>query len=250
MEMASQDDLRRIISIYYGNCRYIDDQLGRVIDRLAQLGIEEDTIVLFTSDHGDFLGEHGMMHKACMFYDCLTKVPMIWRWPGSIPAGGTPGEFFEGVDVLPTALDLCALAAPMGVQGISFAGALRGKDTFPDREACFCEAGIEGAPLSMADLENLNLPESPFVATSRDWVSQPGYFGGRGKMVRTKRWKLSFYANGDGELYDMENDPWELQNLYGQPKHEGVVRELKDRLIRWTMETEDTLPSMGESSDR
>ena len=246
LDRDCQDALRRAIAIYLANCRYIDDQLGRVVERLGTLGIEGDTILVFTSDHGDFLGEHGgMMHKSSVFYDCLSRVPMIWRCPGRIGPGQRRPEFFEGVDLMPTVLDFCGVEAPAGVQGVSHAGGLSGTAPYPDREACFCETGIEGEPPRPEDIDPAKVPAHPLDTSVTDWLSvesQDAYFPGRGKMVRDRRWKLSCYASGEGELYDMRDDPWELTNLYDSPDHQSVVAELKDRLLRWMMDAEDTLP--------
>ena len=242
-DRASEEDFRRVLSLYYGNCRYIDDQIGRMLARLAERGLEEDTVVLFTTDHGDFLGEYGLLHKMGTFHECLTHVPMVWRRPGHIPPGPADA-FVEGVDIAPTALELCGLDVPAGVQGVSHAAALRGQAPWTEREVCFAEAGTEGRPLGLADLDDLPLPEGPFEASNRAWVNLPGFLNGRGKMVRRGRWKLSWYANGEGELYDLHADPHELDNRYADPACAEIVADLKARLLHWTVATEDTLPPL------
>ena len=248
VDKATEADWRKVISLYYGNCRNIDDQLRRVLELLDDLGIDEETIVIFTSDHGDYLGEHGLMHKSNAFYDCLTKIPYIWRWPGHIRSGRRRAELTENVDLMPTILDLCGVDIPPGVQGLSHARGLLGQGPFPNRDACFSECGIEGPPLRMADLDDLDLPEGPYD----DWGSVGGekYWQGRGRMVRDSRWKLCFYSNGDGELYDLQEDPWELDNLFGSGEHQEIVRRLKDRLLRWSVESEDALPLFGGKTNR
>ena len=240
MDMVTEADIRKVTSIYYGSVRYLDDQIQRVFQLLRELGIEEDTVVVFTSDHGEYMGEHGLLHKSNAAYDCLTRVPSVWWWPGHIQAGTTCNEFIEGIDLVPTVLDLCGLGIPFGVQGISHADGLLGKDAFTAREACFCESGCEGMPYVIDEgfVPAKNLSE----AWKQVGSLRMDYWANRMKMVRTRRWKLAYYANGEGELYDMKNDPWELTNLYHSPDHREVVEEHKHRLLNWTIETEDTLP--------
>ncbi len=244
LDKASEDDFRKIISLYYGNCRYIDDQIGRFLEKLAALGLEEDTLVVFVSDHGDYLGEHGLMHKSPAAYDALTRIPFVWRWPGHIRSGECCSELVEEIDFLPTVLDLCGLEVPRGVQGVSHARALLGNEPFYAREACFAECGVEGRAPALEDLKEGDLPESPYSQWAPGAVGAD-YWNGRLKMVRTHRWKLVYYSRGEGELYDMENDPWELNNLYRSPDHQEIVLDLKERLLRWTMDSEDTLPPLN-----
>jgi len=241
LDKATEGDFRKIISIYYGHCRYIDDQIARFSEALEQRRIGEDTILCFTSDHGDYLGEHGLMHKSCAVYDCLTKIPFIWRWPGHITAGGRCSALAEAVDLLPTVLDLCDLEAPPGVQGISHARTLLGQAPYDERETCFCECGTRGEALTCENLADADLPDGPYA----ELKTPAHYWCGRIKMIRTRRWKLGYYGAENGELYDMDTDLWELNNLYGSLKHKDIVYELKEKLLQWTIETEDHLPPMN-----
>ncbi|MHC4871490.1 MAG: sulfatase family protein [Planctomycetota bacterium] len=246
LDKASEEDIRKITSIYYGNCRNIDDQLGRVIAELSKNNLSENTIIIFTSDHGDYLGEHGMLHKSNAFYDCLTKIPYIWYWPGKIKAGHKVSELTENIDFLPTLLDLCDIECPYGVQGISHADGLIGSGNYPSRDFCFSECGLEGPPLSRDDLVGMNLPDSPHD----DWKDAGGrkYWQGRGVMARDARYKLCWYSNGDGELYDLQEDPWELVNLYSSEEYKDTVDRLKEGLLWWSLESSDILPVL--SADR
>lgn len=244
LENTPEDDFRKIISLYYGNCRYIDDQLSRVFALLEELGIREDTIICFTSDHGDYLGEHGLMHKSPTVYDCLTKIPFIWWWPGHIAPGQRCAELVEaGVDLAPTIYDLCGIQHPPGMQGISLARALLGQESYPERDACFCEVGIEESQLTPEDIPDNIVPESPYERWALEGLGHR-YWGGRVKMVRSGKWKLGYYERGGGELYDLEEDPWELHNLYDSPGHREIVAALKEKLLQWMMKTENNLPPL------
>ena len=244
LDKATEDDFRKIISLYYGNCRYIDDQIGRFLKRLTDLGMEEDTLVIFTSDHGDYLGEHGLLHKSPSGYDAIMHIPLIWRWSGQIQHGERRPELVEGVDFLPTVLDLCGVGTPPGVQGISHAQALLGNEAYHSRDVCFSECGIEGRASTLEDLKSVELPESPYSDWALGASGGADYWNGRLKMVRGERWKLVYYSRGEGELYDMENDPWELTNLYRSADHQDIVAELKEKLLRWSIDSEETLPPL------
>ena len=96
------EDVYGLLAVYYGMVRFIDDALGQILDALAQLGLDHKTIVVFCSDHGDFAGEHQMQCKGGVFYDCLTRVPLIIAWPGQLPAGVRDASMVNLVDVVPT----------------------------------------------------------------------------------------------------------------------------------------------------
>ncbi len=246
-DKAEEKDFRKVISRYYGSCRYIDDQIARVFKMLAELGIDEDTIVFFTSDHGDYLGEHRLMHKSRSVYDCLMMVPFIFRWPGHIESGQRRAEFADNADLLPTVLDLCGIEIPPAVQGISHAQALLGNEPYHDREAIFGEHGAEGSPYTEEDFKSAQLPENPYSTAPSDWVNgPPGFYCGRIKMVRTHKWKFGYYPEKTHELYDLENDPWELHNLYGNPEYNEVVAELMEKLLEWEVTTENTAPPLAQ----
>ena len=121
---AEMDDrrFREVRAMYYGMIQQIDDHVGRVLDTLAARGLTENTIVLFTSDHGDYAGEHRLLGKSNAFYDALTRIPMILSWPGHIPAGEIREELVSLVDVMPTVLSLLGIEAPVCCSGASDAG--------------------------------------------------------------------------------------------------------------------------------
>ncbi len=241
LDKAEEKDFRQVISRYYGNCRYIDDQLARVFSTLAELNIDEETIVFFTSDHGDFLGEHRLMHKSPAVYDCLMMIPYIFRWPGHIKPGQRCKEMVCNADLLPTVLELCGIKVPHSVQGTSHAPALLGREPFFSRDAVFGECGSEGALFLESELRPDRIPETPYSTEITDWISgPPGFYCGRIKMVRTHKWKFGYYPDKHHELYDLENDPWELHNLFGDPSFDIVVHELMEMLLDWEITTEDT----------
>jgi arylsulfatase len=230
------EDVYGLLAVYYGMVRFIDDGLGQILDTLAALGLREKTIVVFCSDHGDFMGEHGMQCKGGVFYDCLTRVPLVVSWPGVVPQGKRDVSMVNLVDLAPTLLQLQGLEVPRSMHGQPLPTVT---DAAP-RPATFSEYGAGGPPFRMADLEELPTPwgRKSLIASLRAREAE-----GRRKMVRTPEWKYVHDPLGDiDELYDLVNDPWELRNVIGDPAHQPVVAEMALLLAEWMIRTEDAKP--------
>lgn len=237
-DKVTEEQMRKVISIYYGMNTYIDAEVGRVLKRLSELGLEEDTIVIYTSDHGDYVCEHGMIRKSKALYDCLMRIPLIVAWPNHIKSGQVFSDFVSMIDIMPTLMEMLGMETPLGVQGRSFLPLMKG-EPYESGEAIFAEHGLEGRFKKLE--ECTRFPEGPLTPDF-----SPSYKSGTGriKAVRTQKWKLVYYPNGEGELYDMENDPWELTNLYGQSEYTDVIHELERKILNWTIESEDTRPPL------
>ncbi len=195
-EMTEKDH-RMIKAAYWAMCDLIDVQVGRMLDYLESSGQMENTIVIFHSDHGESLGDHGIYLKGAYFYEECVNVPLIISWPGKFRSGVTSQALVELVDLVPTLLDVCGLPAHPAVQGRSLAPLLRG-ETDPDtfRDSVYSEL--------YADKGNA----VPHMYTT---------------MVRDRRYKLTRVHAAEteeekescpGELYDLGNDPGETRNLY------------------------------------
>ncbi len=206
--------LTEMRDLYDGAIVYADDNLGRILKSLAELGIEEDTAVAIVGDHGEALGEHGLYftHDFTL-YDEVLRVPMALRLPGVIEPGTVVDRQVRVMDLGTTLLDLAGLPAPEE-ESVSLA------PLFDGEGLPFLDAFAEGAPLRPM------FPEHRRV-----------YFeGNRGKwrMLRTERWKLIQIPHPEGdrfELYDLENDPGELENLFDQLP--GEAGKLEPRLRAW-----------------
>jgi arylsulfatase A-like enzyme len=232
-----EDDVRLAAGIYYGMIDFIDERLGVLLDTLERLGLREETIVVFTSDHGDYLGEHHLLGKSNAFYDCLTRVPLLLSWPGHLPEGERRAELVSTIDVMPTILRLLGLPVPAGVHGQVLPGVPGAPAA---RAAVFAEYGAGGPPVTLADARRLYPPGAPRPANPllREREGQ-----GHGKMVRTRRWKYTHDVLGEvDELYDLEADPWELHNLAGDPRYADVVSAMRLHLLDWCLQTEDARP--------
>jgi arylsulfatase A-like enzyme len=241
------DHFRQVRAIHYGMIRQIDDNLARFFAELDAQGLTDDTIVVFLSDHGDAMGDHGIIQKHNFFYDSFTRVPFVVSWPGKIEPRQTD-ELAELVDVMPTVLDLAGVEIPFGVQGASLAPFLTGK-AVGTKDHVVIESGEHGNPPQLSEVLDA---EGNVVdrGTSFAWCAFREAWMGKGKAIRTKEWKLCLYANGEGELYDVKNDPDELENLYGRESHAAVQAELTYRLAIWQMYNDDRIPTNPTVADR
>lgn len=229
------EDIRRLIRIYWGMVSCIDDEVGRILQTLDEQGIAEDTIVLFTADHGDYMGDHRMIRKGPHLYEALTHVPLICRWPGRFRARQTDA-MATNIDIYPTLCELAGVEAPDVVQGESFAPLLRG-ETEVHRDRVFLEHGGPGAPLRPADVTEELEAE---LAEDTGHHLCPTIYRGRVKGVRTDRWKYCYTPGDVDELYDLQADPRELTNVAGDPSLAEIVADHRRMLLEWLIDSEDT----------
>lgn len=193
-------DAATLKAAYYAMIKLIDDQIGRILDALEVTGQRENTVVIFMSDHGEMLGDHGLIEKGCRFYEGLVRVPLIWTWPGHFPAGLRSDALVELIDIAPTLLELAGEPVPLHMQGRSLLPLLSGQaDPSHHRPAVRCEY-----------YNALALPDSSYAT-----------------MLRDARYKLVVYhGHGLGELYDLQADPHEFVNLWDDPEHQRLKLDL------------------------
>ena len=226
-----EEHVRRQIAVYYAMARMVDDAVGRIMNSLDEQGLRERTIVVFCSDHGDFLGEHGIMDKGGGFYDCLSRVPLVVSWPGGVPAGRRDSGMASLVDIAPTLLRLQGIEPPGWMQGRPLPTAT---DAQP-RDAAFAEYGAGGPLFTMDAARRMSRP----FWDSLQWREAEG----RRKMVRTAGWKYVHDPMGDhDELYALQRDPWELTNLAADPAYAAEAEAMRRRLLSWSIATEDAEP--------
>jgi arylsulfatase A-like enzyme len=196
-EAQFRDYIRR----YYGYTAYIDGQIGRVLQALQESGLEEETIVLFTSDHGDMISAHGFVFKMepCGYQE-LARVPLILRAPGITRPGTASGSLVSSVDIMPTLAELMDFELP-GAQGRSF----------------------------------LSLPAKP-GGSFRDRIFI--HWGIGAYVTFDGRWKYGFYPEDEvDELYDLDTDPGEMVNLAAKPEFAPVLKEQLEAVLSWLAET-------------
>ena len=225
-----------MVTTYMGMVKFLDYSIGLILDEIENLGLNKKTIVIFTSDHGDFSGEHNMMCKGGVFYDALTRVPLII-------SGGPISQNNENIDdpaslidIMPTLLSIQNIDIPNDYQGKILPIVPEGEA----REAAFSEYGAGGKLYTLEDLKLLPEPFGYHSLIDCLWAREAE---GRRKMVRTKNWKFVHDPMGDkDELYDLENDPWEHYNLAEKENYSDKVLEMKSHLLNWMIETEDPQP--------
>jgi arylsulfatase len=225
---ADREQVQWIYRSYYGAVSHVDHEIGGILDTLERTGQAENTLVIFSTDHGDQLFEHGIMGKNC-FFESSVHVPLLVSLPGRV-LPGRYRELVEAVDVLPTLLEFLGIPEPREVQGRSFAPLIAAMDRrYEARDAVFSENIIPEVITS----GKLDLPFEK--GRGVDGIRHPD-----AKMVRTDRWKFNYYAEGFAELYDLQTDPGERVNLAGRPEWRVMETELKDRLLRWLMSAAET----------
>jgi len=193
-------DARTLKAAYYAMIRLIDDQLGRMLDALDETGQREQTMVIFTSDHGEMLGDHGLIQKGCRFYEGLVRVPLIFSWPGRVQAGLRSDALIELTDIAPMLAEVAGLPVPGEMHGRSPMPILTGASP-PDHHRDFVRSEFYNA---------LDLPDATLATM---------YCNGRYKLV-------VYHGHGLGELYDLQNDPDEFEDLWDSQVHRDLKLEL------------------------
>lgn len=224
---ADRERLQWIYRSYYGGVSMVDHETGLLLEELERSGKAPNTLVIFCSDHGDQLLEHGL-HGKNVFFEASVRIPMMVRWPGQVRPGKY-SEFVETVDVAPSVLSFCGVPVPARCQGKSVAPLISpGRGPYSARDAVFAENIIP----EVITNRSLDMPFTPGEGVGG--IRHPD-----AKMVRTRRWKFNYYPGNGGELYDLENDPAELHNLYADAAHQTTVREMKQRLLDWLITTDE-----------
>jgi arylsulfatase A-like enzyme len=191
-------DLDRVKSYYYGMISENDKYIGKILDHLRESGLEDRTLVIFNADHGEMLGDHGLLYKGGYMYDEVVRIPLILRAPGKVAAGKRVKALAEQIDLAPTVLELLGLKKPAGMQGQSL---------------------LSPKPRRAVHSEFANI-----------------------KMLRTEEWKLVHYLHAPyGELYNLREDPHELENLYDDAGAAKARHEMESELADWLIDSSDPL---------
>ena len=204
----TERDWRVMRAQYYGSVTFMDEQIGRVISALESTLDMENTLVVFTADHGEILGDHGICGKTAYHYDSCIRVPLIGRWDGHWRAGLRTDEITEHIGLAATLLDAAGLPNHAVMDGPSFAPLLTGEPLANPRGCAYIESYSGG-------------PEDPTPAP-QTWA----------RTIRTDRYRATFYPDAShGELFDMQEDPQELRNLWGDPAYREVIDAHRNLLL-------------------
>jgi arylsulfatase A-like enzyme len=200
---------RKVKAYYYALVSHVDDQIGRLLRYLEESGLREETLVIFTADHGEHLGDHGLIQKGPPGLDSCVHVPLLLSLPGAFGAGQRLASLVEAVDLAPTVLDYCGVQAPPFFQGRSFRALLEGGDYAP-RPSAYIEF------------------KDPFRSS---W-----------KVVRTHEFKYCAARDGTELLFDLRADPHETRNVAADPGHADALHALRRELVRRWFDVEDQYP--------
>lgn len=222
---TGDEPFKKLIRDYLRCAATVDDNIGRLLDTLDEMGIADNTIVVYVSDQGYFLGEHGFFDKR-IFYEEAARMPFVIRYPAEIPAGQRLEDLILNVDFAATLADYAGVQPPEGSQGRSFRANLKGETPDDWRTSIYY----------------------------RYWTQhkeRPAHIG-----VRTDRYKLIFFygdrlgmtgstdyvSEPSWEFYDLLKDPHEDHNAYSDPEYQAVIRKMKKEMMRLKAETGDTDP--------
>jgi len=214
---VTEREAREAMALSCGMIAMIDDAIGRVLTRLGDSGLADNTVVIFTTDHGDFLGDHRLLLKGPAHYEGITHVPFIWAEPQSGKPRRT--DALAGtLDIAATILDRAQVAPYNGIQGMSLLPVLANASATLARDSMVIEDDQQRASFGLAS-------------------------GSRMRTLVTQRWRMTIAQDDPyGELYDLASDPHEMDNLFEDAAHRGVRAELMEKLAYRQMELSDRSP--------
>lgn len=209
-QLLTDYDRKKLVAVYYGMISLLDKYVGSLLDKLDELGLADNTIVVFTTDHGHFYGQHGLQEKGGFHYEDLIKLPFLVRYPGHVPAGRQSDAIQSLVDLAPTMLSLCNIPIPHAMTGVDQSAVWLGQQSAV-RDHAICEFHHEATTIHQ-----------------KTYVDQ--------------RYKLTVYYNQTyGELFDLEQDPAEIHNLWDDPDAATLKSELLLRYI-WAELGKEAMP--------
>ncbi len=188
--------IKKARAMYYGMITYIDGEIAKILNKLDLLGLRDNTIILYTADHGELAGEHGLWYKNS-FYEASASVPLIWSFPKRLPTKQRIDAHVMNMDIFPTLCELCGISTPEGLEGGSLLPLMTGREDGKER-----------------------------IALSENYRGNVA-----GRMIRMGRWKYCWYAQGKAQLYDLVDDPCEERNLIDDPRHTDLIADLKTRVL-------------------
>ena len=216
------DDRRR--RIYYAMATKVDEQVGRLLRTLDDLGHAENTLVVFTTEHGHFFNHRWNDHNKRLCYDTAARIPLLMRMPGVIPGGKATSELISSVDLVQTIMSLVGREVPDGLQGKDLSTLARGERD-RGREAAFIE----------------NFPYIDKGETPGPYPNEPMWGYGEERCVRGRSWKLILSTVRPPEIYDMDEDPEETNNRWRGMRHLTEAAALTEALHEWAVRTGDNL---------
>ncbi len=225
----TEEELRELIAKYWGLVSQVDMSVGAILDKLESLGLSENTIVVYTSDHGDMMGAHRMVAKGVMYEEAV-RIPFLLKDPRMNSSQRMIPERVSQIDIVPTLLDLMGHEVPGYLEGKSLVPALK-MDEFPS-EDIFIEWNShmdyrvrDWADREITEADSAQLAASPSIRT----------------VISKEGMKLSLSNRDKSQLFDLNKDPLEIENLFYQEEYKKTINELAGKIKQWRRVTNDTL---------
>jgi arylsulfatase A-like enzyme len=193
-----------IAAKYYGHCTMIDDMVGLIVDKVREIGELDNTVIIYTADHGDCLGAHKLIEKGPFTYDEIYRIPMVVYGVGK----QDNDSFVYLHEIMPTILDIAGIVPEQPLDGESLLPLIEGERKTNGREEVFCEFHNH-------------------------------FYVSRQRVIRNKKYQFTFNENERGELYDFEKDPYQLNNVCYDKAYENVKKELKNKMLEYMRKTND-----------
>ena len=225
-DLRTDEGWRAVRARYYGNVTLIDRSVGKILAALEESGQADNTIIVFTSDHGEMVGDHGILGKTVLYEESV-KVPLLIHVPWLSDQQRMIGGNISHIDLVPTLLDLMGESLPDHLQGESRVSVLNGDATLSKNDVFIQWNRNDGHPRPGEAEVN--------PAMSTPWRS----------VISADRWKLNLSAHDHCELYDLNADPYETVNHFDDPKCRARIRDLTERIRQWQMRTGDRVPLPG-----
>jgi arylsulfatase A-like enzyme len=223
IDLRTEAGWREVRARYWGNVTLVDRSVGAILKSLKENGLADNTIVVVTSDHGEMAGDHGILGKTVM-YEEANRVPLLLRVPAlGLQQRQIPGNLSQ-IDLLPTLLELLGEPLTGDLQGVSRTAVLAGTESLAENSVYLQWNHQDGHPLPGEAEVNREM-RTP-------WRS----------IITPERWKLNLSAHDQCELYDLENDPAELNNLFDDPRQQDRVRALTGSILEWQATFGDSAP--------
>jgi arylsulfatase A-like enzyme len=225
--LTTEAGLRRLRAKYLGNVTLVDRAVGDILQALDEAGLADNTLIVYTSEHGDMMGDHALLRK-CVNYEEALRVPLLVRIPGQTGGRRIQGRFSQ-TDLVPTLLDLLGEPIPAGLDGVSRAPALRGKAPWTAHDLFIEWNGLDSWDKAAREL---GVSTQEFATMNGPWRT----------VISAEGWKLNLSQVDRCELYDLSEDPFEQVNRFADPAQRERIRDLAARIRAWQDRTGDAVP--------